>query len=174
MNMRGQTIVEVVIALGAGIVILTALTLMMLTSLNNASEGSSRTLAIQYAQDGLETVRNIKDNNWSQLVLLSNNSNTTYCMATSCSSLTLTSGSCGPKLSTTCGLNLNNNFSRQVDIQPNDSKCIPQNPVAGKSFIRAVVTVSYSDGKCLSTSNPYCHNVQVESCFTNYDTRATP
>ncbi len=172
MNMKGQTIVEVVVALAAGIVVLSALTLMMLSSLNNASEGSSRTIATQYAQDGLETIRNIKDTNWNQLVLLSNNANNTYCMASSCSSLTLTSGSCGPKLST-CGLNLSN-FSRQVDIKANDAKCIPQNPVPGKNFIRAVVTVSYSDGKCTSSANPYCHNVQVESCFTNYDTRSTP
>ncbi len=171
--MKGQTIVEVVIALGAGIVVLTALTLMMLSSLNNASEGSSRTLATQYAQDGLELIRNIKDNNWSQLVLLSNNANNSYCMASSCSSLTLTSGSCGPKI-TTCGINVGNTFSRQVDVKPNDSRCIPQNPIPGKSFIRAVVTVSYGDGKCTNVSNPYCHNVQVESCFTNYDTRLSP
>lgn len=170
--MKGQTIVEVVVALAAGIVVLSALTLMMLSSLNNASEGSSRTIATQYAQDGLETIRNIKDTNWSQLVLLSNNGNNTYCMASSCSSLTLSSGSCGPKVSS-CGLNLTN-FSRQVEIKPNDAKCIPQNPVPGKSFIRAVVTVSYSDGKCTSSANPYCHNVQVESCFTNYDTRSKP
>jgi len=173
MKMKGQTIVEVVVALGAGIVVLTALTLMMTSSLNNASEGSSRTRAIQYAQDGLETVRNIKDTNWAQLVLLSNNGNNSYCMDSSCSILTLTTGSCGPKTSS-CGLNVGNSFSRQVDIKPNDAKCIPQNPIAGKTFIRAVVTVSYGDGKCTSSSNPYCHNVQVESCYTNYDTRLRP
>lgn len=172
--MKGQTIVEVVVALAAGIVVLSALTLMMLSSLNNASEGSSRTIAIQYAQDGLETLRNFKDNNWSRLVVLSNNSTNSYCMASTCTYVTTTVGSkCGPVVST-CGLNIDNSFSRKVDLKPDDPKCIPQNPIAGKNYIRAIMTVSYGDGKCTSSSNPYCHNVQVESCFTNYDTRPRP
>lgn len=171
--MKGQTIIEVVVAFGAGIVVLSALTLMMLSSLNNASEGTSRTQATQYAQDGLETVRNLRDADWSQLVDLSKNPNNTYCMSDLCSTLTTSSGNCGPKISS-CGLNVNSKFSRQVEIRFNDPSCIPQNPVSGKNFIKGIVTVSYGDGKCTNSSNPYCHKVQVESCYTNFDSKLVP
>lgn len=169
MNMKGETIIEVVVALGAGIVILTALTLMMLRSLNNATEGSSRTLATQYAQEGVETVVKMKDSNWSTLSNLPSN---TYCLASSCSSLISTAGSCGVKVST-CGANIGTNFIREIVISQDDPKCVPPNPLSGRKFIRAVANVSYRDSNC-GGSNPYCHTISVESCVTNDDKRALP
>lgn len=167
--MKGETIIEVVIAIGAAMIILTALTTMMLRSLNNATEGSSRTMATQYAQDGLEIMRNMKDNSWSTLVNLPTS---TYCLADSCSTLSPTAGTCGKKVST-CGVNVANTFVREVAINQNDGTCMPTNPMSGKKFIRVVTSVSYKDTNCPS-SNLYCHTIQVESCLTNLDSRSAP
>lgn len=170
--MKGLTIIEVVIALGAGTVILTALTLVTLTSLNNSRHGSSEALATQFAQEGMEVLRNMKDNNWSTFNGLSDS--TTYCMASSCSVLNSTSGgACGPKVGS-CGLNVASQYIREAIVVHDDPKCLPPLPVAGRIYMSAKSTISWGDSQCTSVSDPYCHSVNIESCFSNFENRTAP
>lgn len=169
--MKGLTIVEVMIALGAGAVILTALTYITLTSLGNSRQGSSQALATQLAQEGMEIMRNMKENNWTGFTALQD---TTYCLASTCTVPNSSSGgTCGPKVST-CGLNVSNKYVREVTVAHGVARCVPPVPVAGRIYIAVNSSVSWKDSLCTNPSDPYCHKVKVESCFANFDNRTAP
>lgn len=170
-NLKGLTIVEVVIALGAGAVILTALTYITLTSLSNSRQGSSQALATQLAQEGMEIMRNMKENSWTGFTALQD---TTYCLASACTALSASSGnSCGPRVGV-CGLNVSGRYVREVSLQHGVTRCTPSAPVAGRTYIGVDSLVSWKDSKCTNPSDPYCHKVKVESCFANFDNRTAP
>lgn len=165
--MKGQTIVEVAVALGIGVIILTASTLIIITSLTNSEQGQVINSGTDTAQTGLEIVRHMRDNNWGTFSVLSGS----YCLADTCSEIT-SSGVCGPKNSS-CGKNVGNLYSREVAISQNDSSCRPSSPLAGARYTKAAVTVAWSDSKCTNSSTN-CHSLTIESCFSNYTSRTAP
>lgn len=166
-----MTIVEVVIALGAGAIILTALTFITLTSLSNSRQGSSQAIATQLAQEGMEIMRNMKENSWTGFTALQD---TTYCLASSCTALNSSSGgSCGPRVGI-CGLNVSGKYVREVTVSHGVARCLPPVPVAGRTYIGVSSAVSWKDSLCTNPSDPYCHKVAVESCFANFDNRTAP
>lgn len=166
--MKGQTIVEVAVALGIGVVILTASTLIIITSLTNSQQGAAVNSGTDTAQSGLEIVRHTRDSDFAAFSALSGN----YCLADTCSVVTAQSGSCGPKNST-CGANVASKFSREVAISQNDSSCKPSTPIAGARYTKATLTVAWTDSKCANPSTN-CHSLKVESCLSNYTARPTP
>lgn len=167
--LKGQTVIETVIALGAGTVILTAMTLLVVTALNNSQQGASESGANNTAEEGMEIARQMKANNWATFSTLTGS----YCVAASCSAITNQSGSCGPK-SPSCPVNVNNKYIREITINRNDSSCQPPNPVPGVTYTKVATTVSWKDSKCTSATNPYCHSTKLESCLANYDSRSAP
>lgn len=74
---KGQTILEVLIALGVGIVILSSIVLVVLVSLSSAKFARDQSLATQYAQEGMEVVRVIRDRSWTEFSALTA---TDYCL----------------------------------------------------------------------------------------------
>ncbi len=60
---KGKSLVEVVVAFGVVIVIVTGLLSATIMSVNATRIGKMRTKAIKYAQDGLELSRSLRDNN---------------------------------------------------------------------------------------------------------------
>ncbi len=63
---KGQTLVEILLAVGVASLALVALTRAMTSSLRNASFAKNKALASQYAQESLEAIRGYRDqNNWS-------------------------------------------------------------------------------------------------------------
>lgn len=56
-NASGQTLIEVLVALSAAIVVLSSITYLVLTSLNQAVGSKNRALAAQYAQEGMERAK---------------------------------------------------------------------------------------------------------------------
>lgn len=58
---NGQSLVEVVVALSVAAVIITALLIVVITSLRNAQLSQTQSRATKYAQEGLEKVRAIRD-----------------------------------------------------------------------------------------------------------------
>lgn len=169
--MRGQTLVEVVVALGAAVIILAALTIAVVTGLHNASQSSSQGFSTQAAAAGMELVQKMRDNDWATLSSLSG----TYCLADSCSSLSETSGTCGPKVGS-CGVNYNNLYVREVTIAQNAASCLTTSPTpsAPVSQVKVDVTVSWRDSKCTNPSNPYCHSSSLESCLSNVYSKPAP
>lgn len=61
LNQKGQSLIEVVVALSVAAVIITALLIVVITSLRNAQLSQTQSRATKYAQEGLERVRAIRD-----------------------------------------------------------------------------------------------------------------
>lgn len=70
MSEKGQTLVEVVVALGVAVLVIIALVAATTTSVRNAQFAKNQSLATKYAQEGMEKVRALRDQNpttfWSK------------------------------------------------------------------------------------------------------------
>lgn len=62
---EGQTLFELIIALGIGVLIITAIVHLVTISVRNASFAKNKTEATRYAQQALEWIRNEKEQNWA-------------------------------------------------------------------------------------------------------------
>lgn len=139
---KGQTLIEILVAMSAAIVILTAISVTISSSLNNANYSKNQTLATKYAQEGMEIVRQIRDSNYVVFA----NYNGTYCLAKGQYAF---GGSCSsPNV---------DNFIRIVQIQPAVVPC-------GANTALVSVVVSWTDGKC--RRGVYCNKVQQDSCLS--------
>lgn len=164
---QGQTLVEVLIAISLSIIIITSMTIAVTTALSNADFSKNQNLATQFAQEGMEIIRQQQGTNYQTL----NTLNGRYCLAQTCAAVVSGAGSCGVNpggISSNCSANLNSNFFiRQVDILPAGSagaKCV--------NTVQATVSVLWADGKC--PVGTYCHTEQIVSCFSNASAVSIP
>jgi len=154
MKTKGQTLIEVLVGLATAVVILSAITLATLTSLDNIEFSKNQNQATQYANQGMELIRNMRDTQYSLFSQLSNH----YCMAKSCRSLTSAPGMCGSSLTqVACGQNVDT-FVREVFFEKQSTTCQGVNT-------KVTVSVSWFDTKCQSSTSPFCHQVVIVSCF---------
>jgi type II secretory pathway pseudopilin PulG len=163
----GQTLVELLIALSIAIVVITSMTIAVVSSLNNAAFSKNQTLATQYAQEGMEIVKQMQVSNYQTFSSLSGR----YCLSQTCSALTTSTGSCGLNSNgnvANCSTNVNSNlFIRQIDMflpGSAQAKCL--------NTTQATVSVLWTDGKC--PANTYCHSEQIVSCFSNANIAPAP
>lgn len=169
-SQQGQSLVEVLVSLVTISLIIGAITAATITALNNSVYSKNLNLATQYAQQGMEIVRNLRDRQASSF----NQLNGFYCLAKACSDIHPTSNNpqdpCGPK-SILCDQNVGGEnadiFVRQVFVDPNGAYCkdITQNVTQGT---QVTVNVSWFDSKC-GTSNVFCHTVSLSSCLSAYN-----
>lgn len=150
-NQSGQTLVEVLVALGIAVILLSGLTLAVLSALSNTTFSRNQNLATQYGQEAIEQMRTMRDSNYATFSQLSG----TYCFAKTCSSVTTTAGICGTQ--TNCAKNIDNFFQRRIIITRNDGTC------GGATKVQA--DVLWTDGGC-PAGNPLCKKVDIISCFT--------
>lgn len=153
----GQTLLEILLAFSVSILVLSGIIMGITTSLNNAQYTKNQSLANSYAQEGMAVVRRLRDNSsWSNFLTQTGgcltNDLTTFASydGTNCSS---------QKIANTI-------FGRHVEIVQGDSShtdCSDgSNSIYGS---KVTVTVSWPDSKC-PIGNPYCHNVQLVTCFS--------
>ena len=155
LNLRGQSLIEITVALGALAILLTVSATAITSALNNSQEAKFRNQASIYAQQGAEVLRQMRDSSWTSFDSLSG----TYCMADTCTQLA-SSGNCGRKTGA-CGQNIGN-YNREVTILRNDPQCSN----AGNNATRVSVIVSWTDSKCTSGTT-FCRQVKIETCFSN-------
>lgn len=153
----GQTLLEALIALGAAVVIISVMSILVLSSLNNAQFSKKQNQATQYAQQGIEILKNLSQSNWATFASYSSGS---YCLSQNSTTLT--------PIGTGCGQNVGI-FSREIDIAKNSTSC---NPSTNNALI--TVIVSWSDNKCTSATDPFCHKVKLISCIYNSTTVTSP
>ena len=69
---KGQTIIEVLIAIGAGVLILTTIASTAVITIRNARFSKQKTEALKYLQEGIENVRIARDNaaTWEDFMVL--------------------------------------------------------------------------------------------------------
>ncbi|HVZ11779.1 MAG TPA: hypothetical protein VG965_01995 [Patescibacteria group bacterium] len=143
----GQTIIEAVVALSSIVIILTAVTIVVTQSVNNAQFIKSQSIASKYSLQGMEVLRYTRNNDPATFFGYTG----TFCMKPD--NTLLSSG-------TTCGTPYN--FSgtlliREVVFSPSSPDC--------SNGTRATVNTYWSSSKCGST-NGYCHKSQLISCFS--------
>lgn len=173
-NQKGQSLIEVLVGMVTMSIIVGAITVVTINALNNAVYSKNQHLATEYAQQGMEIVRNLRDRQYSSFISL----NGYYCLAKSCTDIhptaVLSNGNpydpCGPK-SLLCQQNVGGEnadiFVRQVFVDPNGTYCQDgtQNNTQGT---QVTVNVSWYDQKC-GSANIFCHTVQLSSCLSTYN-----
>ncbi len=160
----GQSLFEVVVALGMMALLTLGLVSISTTSVRNSSFSSNTTTATNYAQDASQWLRNQSDSGWSTF---ENNviANTTYCLNNNPPDWT-NLGAC------TSAENISSTvFTRQVTFACSTDKGVtfPAPPPgactvgnrATINTIRADITVSWTDGQGT-------HNVNVSNLLTNW------
>lgn len=152
---HGQTLIEVLVALGAAIAVLFGITIAVLSSLNNAKFTQNQNLANKYAAQGMEIVRQLRDSSSSGLFQYQN---IYYCLGQQDENPTKKGLECGQNVGV---------FVREVKLEQNSSSC-------GGTGVLSTILVSWSDSACTSVSNSYCHQVKLISCFSNPATISAP
>lgn len=151
---KGQTLLEALVALGAAIVIISSIVIAVISSLSNAQFSKNQNLANHFAGEGMETVRKIRDASWTNFLSYTS---TYYCLSQNSTTLIPKGLGCGQNV----GI-----FVREINIEHNNGSC--------NSNTRATVQVSWSDNKCTSTTDTFCHKVKLVSCFSNNNAVPTP
>ncbi|HSX40637.1 MAG TPA: prepilin-type N-terminal cleavage/methylation domain-containing protein [Candidatus Saccharimonadales bacterium] len=183
-NQKGLSLIEVVIALAAGVIVIAAITGTVITSLSNTESSANQNTATKYVQAGIDTVRQMRNaGTLSPLVGTS-----AYCMDKSCSALSSSGTTCGPKAAS-CSQNIDNTYSREVDINFDTCSCPNQYQVR--------VVVAWADSKCFGSgvasagpggsqggcgkdpiyppaSANLCHQVEAIQCITKENTVPLP
>ena len=149
--MKGQTLLEVLVALGAAAIIVATIASVVLSSLNNTQFSKNSNLATQYGTEGIEIVRQIRDQNYVTLATLYGS---TYCLNKNATALTVG-----------CAIPNVDNFYRTVTI---NCKC------GGDPDIQKVaVTVAWTDNKCPNATS-YCHSSVIVGCFSTVNAAIKP
>lgn len=154
-NQKGQSLVEALVAMTAAVVIVSAIAIAVITSVNNSDFSKNQNLATQYAQEGIEILRGLSQSDWNSFSTYSG----TYCLDKGSTTLTMPTN-------VSCSQNINNFFVRQIDITQASDSC------SGNAKIS--VSVSWGDGKCTNSANPYCHKVLLDSCLANINSTQLP
>lgn len=155
--MKGQSLIEVLLALSIAAIILGAITTAVISSLRNAQFAKNQNLATQLASQGIEIIRGIRDREVSLVNYLAECSQGTCCLDAdgtlefrfSCNQNVGTPdvGSGSPYL-----------YIRTVEILEGHSGC------NATDTYYVEVSVSWWDNAC---DNPidFCHKVKLASCF---------
>lgn len=152
-RLKGQTVVEVLVALGAAVAVVTAIAVVVISAVNNTEFSKSQNLATQYAQQGMEVLRQIRDSDYATFQTY----NGTYCLDAGQTTL----GSA----TVDCTVPNVDNFIRTVIVE--------KLPGCGAGVTKAKITVAWTDGKCPSSSL-YCHEVDIATCLGPANTVPTP
>ena len=141
--MKGQTLIEVLVALAAAGVVITAITAVVTTSLSNAQYIRDQNSATNYAEQGMEIIRHLRDSDIASFRSYSGD----YCLGKGQTSL-------GTNQSN-CGINVDN-FERAVSID--------QSPGCAANVAKVTLTVSWTDGRCINNAN--CHKIPLVTCLS--------
>lgn len=154
-NQKGQTLIEALIALGAAAMIISAIAVVVITSVSNSIYSKNQNLATHYAQQGIDIMRQQSESDWLSFLAKGG----TFCLSKGTNSL-------GSPVTACSTPNIDNFFVREIVITQ-------ANPSCGGSA-KVVVDVSWNDGKCTSASNLYCHSVTLDTCLANINSVLAP
>lgn len=149
--MKGQSLVEAILAISVIGVIISGISVVIVASLNNANFGKTQTQATQYAQEGIETLRLIRNNNYSGFQSYNGN----YCLNKYATTLTSPDTCVSPNL---------DKYKRSVSIE--------QSPGCATNITKVTVSVSWTDGKC--AGGDFCHKSNLVSCMSRINPIQSP
>ncbi len=152
-NERGSTLIEAVVALGAVFMIVAALSIVIVNSINNSRYVKDQNLANKYAQQGMEFARKLASDDVNLFADYSG------VYAYDEDSLSLTPGE-------SAIVNVGNSHIRNIDFRNDEEPCINTNDPSspGLDLKKVTVTVSWSSGRCPSDER-FCHQTIQVSCI---------
>lgn len=150
-HILGQTLLEAVVALSALLITIAAVTVVVLTSVNNSTFIRNQNLANKYAQAGMEYIRGMKNVSYNEFKNLYGD----YCLG---DENRFVAG-------LNCPVNVAGQFIRKASFST-DQKC-------GENSIKLVVSVAWSSSKC-SQQERWCHKSEMVSCFMLQDQMSQP
>ncbi len=145
-------------ALSAAVIVVLAITVSVISALQNAQFSKNQNLATQYAQEGMEIVRQKRSSDWTFFNQLSGY----RCLAKGSTALTERTG-------LYCTQDADDIFVREVYFE--DAPCSSADL---NNQVKATVKVFWSDSKCTDNTNIYCHNVSLVSCFSDFNVAPSP
>jgi len=148
-SQTGQTLIETLSALAIIGMVITAIGIVVTTSLSNSTFDENETLATKYAQQGAEIVQQIRDDDYAAFQTYSTNGTQYYCLGKGKTTLGAVKSSC------TAASDMVDNFTRTVQIQQNG---------CGANIAQVTVAVAFADGKC--AIGAYCHQQSVQTCLS--------
>lgn len=154
MKKNGQTLLEVVIALSAILITLAAISVVITTSVANSTFIKNQGLASKYAQQGMEYIRYLRNNDYltyKSYVPGINQPFVTYCLNGS--------NVFGSESSCNGVINLGGVFIRTVTFEVGTGQCNNTTQVA--------VNVKWKSNKC--GSGTFCHKAELVSCFSEQE-----
>jgi len=140
----GQSMVEAVVAVGIVILLITGLVAATTSTLRFGQMSKARTQALQYAKEGLEIVRIIRDTSWDDIPQVS----ATHCLPKGQQVLGVLP----------CPMDIDLMFSRTVVFSEDGTTCVSPN------CRKATVTVSWIE-------SGQTRSVTLSSYITNWRTR---
>jgi Tfp pilus assembly protein PilV len=146
MSQKGQSLIEALIALGAAVVIISAITVVAVNAVSNSDFARYQSLATGLAQQGMQVVQQKSQLDWNAVATYSG----TWCLPQGTTDFYPAYGG------STCPVNAMDKFVRQLNF---DNSC-------GANARQITVTVKWTDGKCLGTAN-FCHQVTLNSCIAD-------
>lgn len=124
--MRGQSMVEAVVAVGVVVLLVTGLIAATTSSLQFGQMSKTRTQALQYAKEGMEVIRILRDTAWVTVPQAGS-----YCLDKEQKEL-------GTAASEDCPMTIDNMFSRTVSFS-HDNRCV------SPSCVIVTVTVAWME-----------------------------
>lgn len=147
---KGQSMLEVAIALTIASVVIVALLTTVLGSLDSAQFSKNQNQATQYSQRGMEAIRTISGTYVNPVY-----NNNPYCLDSSQKSpiLTQPDSNCDED-----SPNLDGKFIHKVTFNHSGTaEC--------GVFTKVIVATYWTDGKC--EDGEFCHKSEITSCATN-------
>lgn len=174
---KGQSLIEALIALGAVSLIVSAIAIAVISSVNNSEATKYQNLATTYAQQGLEIISGQSKSDWVTFHALGGTASPyspkTYCFDQGKLSISASDvRSCTiPNINIDVNNPASKFFIRKVSITKDDPVCAGKtvSPILGDHVL---ISVLWTDGKC--SAGTYCHKVDVNSCYANIITLPTP
>ncbi len=102
---QGQTMVEIIVAIGVVVLLATGLIAGATITIKSAQFGKSKTLAARYSQEALEKARSLRDSGWESFVLYGSPSGKQWC---------LDKLGIWTETSVSCPVNIDNFYTRSV------------------------------------------------------------
>lgn len=162
---KGQTLIEALIALAIAVAIISAITAVVVSSLNNNTYSKNQNIARSYAQQTVEKIRGLAQSNYTTFT--SKYTSPVYCIDQNNDLQCNISGNqCVSSWAGNCNNVKTGIFIREVDFESTSASC--------QGDLKATVKISWSDGKCTDRLNLYCHQVSTSTCFTNINTVPSP
>lgn len=140
MKQSGQTLAEVVVAIGVIVLLVTGLIVGTSVTLKASQYSKARSQAVQYAQEAVELSRNLRDSGWTGFFPYGAVTPISWCLDKA-GSWTAMSGA--------CSANIDNFYTRQVTFTWDDPR------------MKTDVVVSWIDGN-------KTHTVPISTYFTQW------